>query len=349
MSIELYANNAATAVAAGGYTAGSGVLNVGSTGGNFPSVATGITQIHLMIYRVISGAITQIVNLVATNTNSGTQWAVTAEGTDANALQNDIVICVLSAAGMDQIRKDMSQFGTFANLPATTNQKQGNRYKLTDGPYDYVYTGSIWQAYHRGFNVVPPGPLSGWTGVNTGANWTQTDVGGSINLVITRNASLNWRLITKTQPATPYKRVIFMSGIAPYQASSTLGAYFYDGTKLMGIEVLVQGLTATGLSGGLVPVCTLRVEKINSVTSDNSTAASITGIGALMVSGIWLRLGNDAVNVSFDWSLDGVVWNNLFSEAIGTFITPSKYGVGGVCAATAGDLTNISFLSDAAG
>ena len=41
MATELYAV-AATTVAAGGYTAGSGVLNVTTTASPFPSVSTGV-------------------------------------------------------------------------------------------------------------------------------------------------------------------------------------------------------------------------------------------------------------------------------------------------------------------
>lgn len=106
--IELYTNNAQTAVAGGGYTSGSLVLNVTSTGAPFAAVATGVSQMHLLIYRVIAGTPTPIVNLVASNTVSGTQWAVAAEGADANALAGDIVICVLSKAGMDQIKLDVN-------------------------------------------------------------------------------------------------------------------------------------------------------------------------------------------------------------------------------------------------
>ncbi len=150
MAIELYTNNAQTTVAGGGYTSGSLVLNVASTGAPFASVATGVTQMHLLVWRVIAGVPTPIVNLLASNTVSGSQWAVAAEGADANALAGDFVTCILSSDGMDQIRKDLSQQGVDSSLPATTNQKQGNVYRATDKPVDYVFDGSAWSAFPRG-------------------------------------------------------------------------------------------------------------------------------------------------------------------------------------------------------
>ncbi len=300
--------NFAYTIISGGYTAGSGLLNVTDTATGsglqpFP-LNPEFDVVIIDLATNLPKALLQVIGI-----NSSTQFAVVNNGgIDVNCNAGDIVRCVQTRRSLRQAIIDISRAS--------------------------IYT--------------PPGPVSGWTGRNTGANWTATDsVGDSINIQLTRNASLNWRLLTKTQPSTPYKRVIFVKAVAPWANSSTFGAYFYDGTKLMGIEVLFQANTTGGL---LVPIFTLRVEKITNTTTDGSTPATLVGAGLVIASGIWLRLQNDGSTLSFDWSLDGVVWNTLFSEAVGTYITPTDYGVGGVCVTgTASDFVNGVFISDAAG
>jgi hypothetical protein len=168
--------------------------------------------------------------------------------------------------------------------------------------------------------------ISNFTWVNQGtATATQTISPGPILMQINDNAALNWRGLFATQPATPYKvKAQWKMYITSFTNSQTSGIYFYDGTKLMGMEFLTQ----SGLGE-------LRVEKINSVTSDNSTAF-VTGnqystfmIGPLYTP-FWSQLRNSGSNIYFDYSWDGTNFVNVFSEAIGTFITPTKIGFGGV-------------------
>lgn len=106
--VEIFANNCSTTVAVGGYTAGSGVLNVASTTSPWPAIS-GSEQFHISVYRIESGIATVIVNFTVTAINSSTQFAVVAEGPDANALESDTVVGVLSAAGMTQIKQDTFQ------------------------------------------------------------------------------------------------------------------------------------------------------------------------------------------------------------------------------------------------
>ena len=328
MSVENYTNNASTSLTAG-YTSGSGSITVTTTAGNFPAAA----PFRVGIFDT-AGAL--VVLLKVTAITDGTHFAVTAEGTDASASSGATVRHLLTAGGMDGIRADLTQFGTFSSLPNTTGQKQGNRYIVTDGPYEYYYTGSVWQARLASIgDVTPPAPASNWTGVNTGSNWTATDVGGSININIARNASLNWRAIRKTQPSTPYTVTMHARWTAPQENSSTFGLYFYDGTKLMGIEVLIQNT-----------VQTIRVEKITNVTTDNTTLASFANTrGQFMTGGLWFRIVNNST-LSFQWSIDGQVWNVLATETRGTFITPTDYCVGGLCATgVSTDFVNASILS----
>jgi hypothetical protein len=83
--MEQFANNCSALVASGGYTAASGVLNVTSTAAPWPQVG----NFSIVIYNKNTNAL--IVTLTVTAVNSTTQFAVTAEGTDASASAGDLV------------------------------------------------------------------------------------------------------------------------------------------------------------------------------------------------------------------------------------------------------------------
>lgn len=144
--LEYYANNCSTTVGSTGYTAGSGLLNVASTTAPWPQI-TGHQQFHITIYRLIGGVNTVIVVLAVTGINSSTQFAVTAEGTDANAIFGDLVIGTLTTGGMNCIRGNVTQVGVYAGLPSIGHV--GDRYSCTDCPFDLVWNGSSWTSLER--------------------------------------------------------------------------------------------------------------------------------------------------------------------------------------------------------
>lgn len=320
MAVEVYTTLGASTLS-GSYTSGGGTLSVTSAA-SFPATGNFRVRVDDEIFKVTSV--------------SGTTFTVTGaqEGTSAaNHSSGADITEVVTALAWDAIRSDQSQIGAYASLPSTSGQKSGNRYKCTDSPYEFIFDGAAWNAFIGGYPATLPGVASGWTNINGGSNFTKTDAQGALVLEITRNASLNWRLLTKT--ATPTTATFFFECQYPGGINaSVLGAYFYDGTKLMGLEILANG-------GANV----FRVEKITNVTTDGSTAASTTNM-ALNSPGIWMRLGNTGSTLTFEWSLDGAVWNTLFSEAVGTYITPTQYGFGGaVATGTAADKITISMKS----
>lgn len=83
--MEQFANNCITYVAAGGYTAASGVLNVDSTAAPFPQVG----DFRISIFDKDDDSLKVILKVTAIT--SGTQFAVTAESADANADEDDVV------------------------------------------------------------------------------------------------------------------------------------------------------------------------------------------------------------------------------------------------------------------
>jgi hypothetical protein len=162
--------------------------------------------------------------------------------------------------------------------------------------------------------------IGSYTWVNQGAaTATQTTSGGSVLMTMPLVAGLNWRGLFATPPATPYKVKAQFASLAGLTITDT-GLYFYDGTKLMGLEFL--GLTTPVHSA-------IRVEKITNVTTDNSNPFLSEDYGTTSLADMWFQIRNNGTTLFFDVSRDGVNFLNLYSEAVGTFITPTKIGYGG--------------------
>jgi len=182
--------------------------------------------------------------------------------------------------------------------------------------------------------------LSSFTWVNQSpssgsSSARQTVASGPIEMTIHDGVSvLQWTLLTVAAPSTPYKLTVNMRGYQPSGSadgsnSATFGVYFYDGTKLEGWEMLLQA------SGAM----RARVEKITNVNADGSTAFNGSGAGVTIVNaGLlnmpamsnWWQLRNNGTTMYFDYSVDGANYINAFSEAVGTFLTPTNIGFGGL-------------------
>ena len=80
---------------------------------------------------------------------SGTTWTVTRgiESTTAAVHSNGaLVYHVLTSGALAAIRANQSQVGATASLPSTTVAYQGDSYRCDDSGYEFIYTGSVWQA-----------------------------------------------------------------------------------------------------------------------------------------------------------------------------------------------------------
>jgi hypothetical protein len=184
MSLSLpsaYVDLCSTTVATGGYTSGSGVLNVASTGSPFPQ--------SNVFFIYLANSSTKAVYAIGkvTAINSGTQFAVSMS-TDASGSAGDLVVLSLCAASMDQIRADQIGQGAYASA---VQSKKGNLYLPTDSPQGLFDNGS---------NLVPAGILLGavtdptsvsFTWRNQGSSATVTTAGGRLILDCGGNAGLN--------------------------------------------------------------------------------------------------------------------------------------------------------------
>jgi hypothetical protein len=148
-----------------------------------------------------------------------------------------------------------------------------------------------------------------------------TDVNGSLSIAIARNASTNLRLVTKT--ATPASVTAMLMQQMELTSTIGFGLYFYDGTKLMGIECV--GTTAP------ISAVALKVVKYTNVTTVSTTPFNLPlfGVPGVWPGPIYLQITNGGGTLAFLWSIDGITFHSVFSEAAGTFLTPTAYGVGG--------------------
>jgi hypothetical protein len=304
--MERYFNNYQTTVAPGGYTSGSGVLNVLSTSGI--ALNAGDTC-RLSLY---TGSPELVVILVASAVNSGSQFAVAAEGADVSAVAGDLVLNTLTVGGMNQIRTDISMMGPFANLPVPGSSYlvEGQRFKSTDGPYEFIFDGTSWIPFVGGWKAVLP--IAGnYTWANQGGA-TVTDTAGFLQLSVPGSGSSSIRVQFLAQPSTPYTLDAMISIDGVFGESNQGGIGFYDGTKLS--LLLVFG-------GNLGSGSTYQQTDFSSVTSSgtpNATAGQLpTPSGPL-----FLRITNDGSNLTF-YIGNGYSWTQIRQVAVGSFLTPT--------------------------
>ncbi len=280
---------------------------------------------------------TGVVVLTAAEVGADASGAAAAAQSNAEAYANGLAsnYDAAGAAARAQSTAEASAAGLYIPLSVLTtegdmlyeNASLGPT-RLPIGASGYVMTvvGGL-PAWTAGGGSAPSIPaISDFTWVNQGSSTaTQVLANGPIMATLEDASGLEWRgLFKNVLGAAPYKVQAQLRGLsAGYSNSQNIGLYFYDGTQLMGFECLIQ-------SGGVLP----RVERINSVTSDNGTAATYGSQSQAQMfnpylSPMWLQLRNDGTDLYFDYSLDGANFINLWSEAVGSFITPTQYGFGG--------------------
>ena len=193
-----------------------------------------------------------------------------------------------------------------------------------------TYSGTVWvnETPSGGGNVLPA--ASSFTWANQGSStYSQNVASGPILLSIADSGSVNFRMMYTAAPSTPYKVQAqlrgFMNGASAN--SQTIGVYFYDGTQFLGIEFLSQSgpsytprlQEGTAMSGGSYPT-------VATFGADNGYVASINAYS----SPVWVQLRNDGTTLWFDFSIDGVNYFNWQSQTVGSFITPTYIGFGGI-------------------
>ncbi len=234
MSTELYTTLGATTVLAGGYTAGSGILNVVASAGSPAFPTAGNFRV------VIQDQTTNVVKAVlkVTAIASATRFTVAADGSgiDANAAAGDFVFGVISAAAWDAIRSDQQQVGLAAGLPSVTGQTQGNTYRASDTGQNWIFNAGAWlllptatpAASYQPFGItvpfaLPNNALYSWVNQNQGALTVPTTPGSIILQATPANGSDQVIARCRAYPTPPFILTMQILPISIGVANFSLG------------------------------------------------------------------------------------------------------------------------------
>jgi hypothetical protein len=307
--VERYQDLAETTVGTGGYTAGSGVLNVLSTAAPFKQ--TGLYSV------CISDPTSTLAKALLTvrAVNSSTQFAVTSGGLDANCNAGDIVTAVLTERAIDQIRADLSRAGSFAVLP--TIAKKGDVFHGDDGYY-FRYDGTVWVPY--AFTIAMRKPVSGDYAAVNAASSTLTDSTNGLFLQDSA-AEEGLHLYKLAAPATPYTITARMGGVLELQSSKVPG--FGLAFRESGSGKVETVMVSNNAGAGANPGAWIGVDYWTDATTYDSALAAALRL-SLALDDVWLKIGDDGTNKSFSFSADGVNWLPLLSETRTTNFTADE-------------------------
>lgn len=187
-----------------------------------------------------------------------------------------------------------------------------------------------------GYQPTPlPVPLAAasYTWVNQGSA-TITQNGAALTLACPFNASAQWRFQSHTNDfSTPYAISGALSTVIRMPSGSgfpAIGLGLTDGTKWIVAQVAAN-------SSNIV----FTIERWSSPTSFSSTVFTSTTFSVASAGGVnnmnagtlntppaFMRWRNNGTTIFFDGSLNGYEWINMYSETVGTFLTPTGYGFG---------------------
>jgi hypothetical protein len=339
MASQKYANLAQSTLASG-YTAGDSTLALQTGDGSlFPSSGDFIVA--------LDDPPTFFLKCNSRSTDTLTVTTSGQEGTTAvNKSSGTKVTQVITKGALDNIRSDISLIDVYASLPGSGMVK-GDRFRATDAPYEFVYDGTNWKAFHGGYPVTVP-PSSSWSWDNQGGS-SVVSSNGSLNLIFAKTGATNGRMYYRTAPSTPYTIVILLdvdlpgavAANSPSFAEGVVGPGFRDGSS---------GKIMTWHNGCSSGQSASDIAKWTSTTSFSAVqdGMSPTGITTLhnlsFARRIWYRIGDDGTNIKWEYSLDGFTWQTRYSVARGTFFASPPNQVGIFCY-TNGTGPNVNVLS----
>lgn len=320
MSAEQLGNLGATTVgiggspAVGGYTAGSGTLNVVSTSGSPPFSTS--APFRVVIQDQTTGLVKALLKVTAIA--SSTQFTVTAEvyagvSIDNDAAQGDNVYQVQSGGSLDAIRADANRTVTGA-LP--TDGRKGDQLNPTDDLVRWVHDGSAFNPFGPSHPLKNP-QLKTWSWVNQGG---ASVVNAADSIFLTGVADSGANIRARVHSVTPpYSIVACIIPLVPKTTFAHVGVLFRESGsgKIVEVDTLFDNSNVQHLTGG-------------KYTSPTAFSSGLTlGADCLIANAypLFFRLSDDNVtNRTFDFSIDGVNWIQLFQEGRTTFITADQIG-----------------------
>ncbi len=317
MANEQYSNLAQTSLTAA-YTAGDGTTTVGNSGGNFPTNP----NFHIGIYDKLTGV--NKVLLKVTSIISATKFAVTAEGSDANANNGDLIYHIITKGALDQIRQDIMQQGAASTIPSTAST--GAIYLATDGMFKHHWNGSSWDYYYGDLYVTPP-LTANFTTATVGA-MTVTTTDSAWFGVMTASDTVLYRLSGQFKTLATSANYTVTIGFIPLAIGNSFNEVDLILRDSTTGRMVSHGLffspgtagTATGLDHGL--------EVITWTNTATLSGSPFLQYGITESTPAWLRIQDNGTNRLFSYSCDGRNFLVYGSHTRTTYITPDQVGFG---------------------
>lgn len=309
---------------ASNYTPGSGTLLVNS--------ATGLPSTGSFTLTVLNASTLVVEVVLHVTAISGTTLTVVAEGSDNAASANDIVV-----GYMDTTRSKVAQmqdwlgYGSFANLPATTGRKTGQRYKTNDAPYELILDdgteyspplSAAWVPFLAGFKCVLPvaGNFSNFNNAGTGITFVRDDTHGYLTIKSTGSSTTGQICgATKASLAATYTATFMLSAAGgDLSVDNQCGICVTDGTKF--IAMAVQWFPGSSAQ------VFFNISKYTNATTF-SLDYFATQSPLLYTGFLFFRIVEDATHRTYYVSTDGVNFLQALQTAVGDFLTTTRYGV----------------------
>jgi hypothetical protein len=226
--------------------------------------------------------------------------------------------------------------GSFSALPSAGTA--GRLYTATDTGLILLDNGSSWDKVWIGDATPTPGtvPTTGWTalGLATGTTWTADK--DAMLLTLSGSQGVAWAYEYRTYPTPPFTLTVYID--SGYQTFNNLPPSASSGTRA---GILVSDGTKYIIFGNT---------HVQVATSTEFPNSSGTYVGAVQYNGStegavynssqthsvyfprypkWFRWVDDGTNRTMQFSVNGIDWNTLVSEARTNYLTPTRIGIGG--------------------
>jgi hypothetical protein len=232
-----------------------------------------------------------------------------------------------------------NQSGPYASRPPPGNL--GVQYYATDCDALYLDNGTAWAKIRLGGPSGQGGPpmadppTTGWIAVNmqTGWTWAQSLDGMLFSAPFVGSSGDNWGYQYRAYPTPPFTLTAYLDmdlqgAVFATGAYPKMGLIISDGTKLITHGAWVVGNT--------VPSAPCNDYGFNFGATTFTTVTAYSAAYNVYLSAIrflggtpkWWRYQDDNTNRYLSYSLNGIDWHQIVSEARTAFLTPTRIGVG---------------------